>query len=782
MTTNIKGKLVDGFGKPIANAQMRAVATQTSIPIAGATAYAKTDSGGNYDFSLEVGSYAFSIWFGESGYQYVGNIQILQGMPDASLDQILVLPPSAQPMALTRILQALVDAENAAKSAADDVRDTLIPLSRQYMTLAAAQADIANIPNGSTTYVRSADGSSLADEYINNNGALTITGRKMPSQQAVDLLKQWLQRLYLGQQSQASAISDTVDKTDGIEDQLRQTIDWLQHIYLGQQSQSTAISDTADKSNANEVVLQRLLVSLQVISELIFSQGSTLNTNQGTISNINTALQVLSETLASLGVSDSRTREAIQSLSTSLQIVIDAVNLSPTTRDLGGAQLQSLLSLSFLASELYKLDGLDTNATGSGGSAGATEVTDGIYAFPAPERIVRIDITSPQGVPASKADGAYPGRCKIDIDGVSLTAFSTIAVQGSSSAGYPKKNLTIAFYFDEARSTEMKLKIGDGLAFSEWVYKANYIDSTHSRNLVGYTLWTQMQNTRDTWPRREVDHYYVGKTGLAAVDTGATGIPKGYPCLVYINSEFYGIGGIMVGKKRANYNIAKNIPEQIYLEFQNCDIRTLDISNPNICEVTSPSNVTATVNGYLDVWRAFAQLPQSEFSAALPEHMDKMNVSDYYILMMFLCAVDCYNKNMLFMTWDAQKWFCMPYDLDTTFGLNASGKAIAYGPTLNPITQGFALAGNREFWAKVYTAIGPDINARYAQLRNSGVLSVGNVSRIMTDLQSKYTIDMFERELIKWTGLPSKDVTSNDQLLSWLTQRMVWLDQYFSYE
>ncbi|MDZ3227632.1 CotH kinase family protein, partial [Klebsiella quasipneumoniae] len=554
-----------------------------------------------------------------------------------------------------------------------------------------------------------------------------------------------------------------------------------QRVYLGQQSQATAISDTTDKSNANEIALQRLSLSLQVISEIIFSQERTLDVSQNDISKINTALQVLSETLTSLGLADSQIRSTIHSLSTSLQIVIDAINLAPTTKDLDGIRLQALLNLSSLASELYKLDGLDTNASG-GGSAGATEVTDGIYAFPAPERIVRIDITSPQGVPASKADGKYRGKCKIDIDGMSLAAFSTIAVQGSSSEWYPKKNLTIAFYSDGEYSTELNLKIGDGLAFSEWVYKANYIDSTHSRNLVGYTLWTQMQNTRDIWPRREVDHYYVGKTGLAAVDTGATGIPKGYPCIVYINSEFYGIGGIMVGKKRANYNIAKNIPEQIYLEFQNCDIRTLDISDPSICEVTAPSKVTATVNGYLDVWRTFAQLPQSKFSAALPEHMDKMNVSDYYILMMFLCAVDCYNKNMLFMTWDAQKWFCMPYDLDTTFGLNSSGQAIAYEPTLNPITEGFALSGNREFWGKVYSAIGSDINARYAQLRNSGVLSVVNVSRIMTDLQSKYTIDMFERELGKWTGLPSKDITSNDQLLSWLTQRMVWLDQYFSYE
>ncbi|MFM8053284.1 hypothetical protein PU645_27105, partial [Klebsiella pneumoniae] len=64
----------------------------------------------------------------------------------------------------------------------------LIPLSKQYMTLEAAQADIANIPVNSTTYVRSQDGSALADEYINNGGTLEATGRSMPSQEFIDLI------------------------------------------------------------------------------------------------------------------------------------------------------------------------------------------------------------------------------------------------------------------------------------------------------------------------------------------------------------------------------------------------------------------------------------------------------------------------------------------------------------------------------------------------------------------------------------------------------------------
>ncbi|WP_254262858.1 hypothetical protein [Klebsiella variicola] len=68
----------------------------------------------------------------------------------------------------------------------EKTRQNLIPLSRQYMTLAAAQADIANIPDGSATYYRSPDDSALAIEVINNGGTLEPTGRKMPSQEFVE--------------------------------------------------------------------------------------------------------------------------------------------------------------------------------------------------------------------------------------------------------------------------------------------------------------------------------------------------------------------------------------------------------------------------------------------------------------------------------------------------------------------------------------------------------------------------------------------------------------------
>lgn len=195
MTTRISGVLIDGFGKPIANAQMRAISLETGESVVGASAYTKTGVDGSYDFTLEIGSYSFSIWMGSLGYQYVGNINVNGDTPDCALDDALSLPPNTQPMTLTKILQALVDAQNAAAeaqnaadSAAEETRQNLIPLSRQYMTLAAAQADIANIPEGSTTYYRSPDDSVLAIEVMNVGGTLTATGRSMPSNVVVSKL------------------------------------------------------------------------------------------------------------------------------------------------------------------------------------------------------------------------------------------------------------------------------------------------------------------------------------------------------------------------------------------------------------------------------------------------------------------------------------------------------------------------------------------------------------------------------------------------------------------
>ncbi|MEC5336148.1 hypothetical protein VXE42_21415, partial [Klebsiella oxytoca] len=94
----------------------------------------------------------------------------------------------------------------------DEIRQNIIPLSKQYMTLEAAQADIANIPEGSTTYVRSQDGSALADEYINNAGVLTATGRRLISKEYVDALVDAIYERIKPLQASPDALFDIVSR------------------------------------------------------------------------------------------------------------------------------------------------------------------------------------------------------------------------------------------------------------------------------------------------------------------------------------------------------------------------------------------------------------------------------------------------------------------------------------------------------------------------------------------------------------------------------------------
>ncbi|HIF5919264.1 TPA: hypothetical protein ACX3IG_004689 [Raoultella ornithinolytica] len=70
----------------------------------------------------------------------------------------------------------------------DEIRQNIIPLGKQYTTPEEALADIANIPEGSTTYIRSEDDLSLAYEVRNVGGVLEPTGRRQVSQEFVEMV------------------------------------------------------------------------------------------------------------------------------------------------------------------------------------------------------------------------------------------------------------------------------------------------------------------------------------------------------------------------------------------------------------------------------------------------------------------------------------------------------------------------------------------------------------------------------------------------------------------
>lgn len=286
--------------------------------------------------------------------------------------------------------------------------------------------------------------------------------------------------------------------------------------------------------------------------------------------------------------------------------------------------------------------------------------------------------------------------------------------------------------------------------------------------------------TRSGWPRRDIDNSYVGKLGASAIDTGAIGCPKGYACVLYINGEFYGIGDFLYNSSRKDYNIAKNSPEQIMIIWDGA-INIPALTDNGTWVMDSPSKPTAETAACLDRWRDFAQSAQDAFTAAAGTHLDKNNVVDFYVFLSFICAPDCVQKNTTFITWDGTKWFFMPYDLDTTFGLHYAGTSIAYPPDLNLFDNGLAMQVNRTFWKKVRTTFQAEMNARYAELRDNGLFSQRGVLELARDLLGRYTPELMQAEYEKWPNVPSLSITSLDQMMDWTRQRIAYLDTFFSY-
>ncbi|HAO1617764.1 hypothetical protein HU184_08210 [Escherichia coli] len=127
----------------------------------------------------------------------------------------------------------------------DEVRQNIIPLSKQYATLAAAQADIANIPEGSTAYYRSPDDSALAIEVMNVGGTLTATGRKMISEIGVN--EKILDRL--------PDVSSSVNKVPLFNDEDDNVPVWLENGKLNAVALDDNLRDVSDTSFPGKIPL-----------------------------------------------------------------------------------------------------------------------------------------------------------------------------------------------------------------------------------------------------------------------------------------------------------------------------------------------------------------------------------------------------------------------------------------------------------------------------------------------------------------------------------------------
>ena len=403
--------------------------------------------------------------------------------------------------------------------------------------------------------------------------------------------------------------------------------------------------------------------------------------------------------------------------------------------------------------------------TGEKGETGSSGVYSGPDAPQDPSVSVWIDTDdgadtvdySAYGVPTLMLTGDTSAMSKENA--VELTYYygdlsgrCTCKWQGSSSLYHPKKNYTIKF------DQEFEAKTGWG-AHDKYVMKADWVDASHLRNLLGANLWGKMVKGRDSAPQRLKDLPNGG-----AVD--------GFPVWITLNGESMGLYTFTIPKDGwlLGMTEADTAAGFVCLEDYRFDQPALgDESDIEIeYAVGDKATLLASFNNMVERLNA---VQSAEDIPALEEVLDIASVVDYIFFTVLTMHHDGLIKNMLMSTYDGVKWFASAYDMDAIFGNNWDGASYFY-PLDHPFVSTmptFRGGANHKLFEVVTTYCKDALGARVWDVAFSNAPFTINMPRLMETVY-KLAVGIPGTLLAEdnrlWPGRPGTATNNIEQILA----------------
>lgn len=363
--------------------------------------------------------------------------------------------------------------------------------------------------------------------------------------------------------------------------------------------------------------------------------------------------------------------------------------------------------------------------------------------------------------------------------GLSFDVYANLKLQGNSSMSYSKKNFTVKFYADDAFDGKYKVELQDGWGKeNKYVLKANYMDHSHSRNVLGAKLWGQIVNSREN-------------TIPQLLDAPNGGAIDGYPVKIYINGEYEGLYTLNIPKD--DWQFAMGDGEKEALLGGESHEGSCNFTKPGdytgsewTIEYPDPEeeNVEWVKNSFDNVINFVSKSDDQQFKELFSNYLDYDSCIDYYVFILFICGTDDWEKNMLMATYDGQKWFPSVYDMDSTFGIYWNGSHYnTIDWMLTHEYKGPDHGTNSLLWERVYNIFYDDIAARYAELRDT-VLSEKNFIKTLNDYIGDIPKEAFDRDLEIPVGanIPSSETSDPNQIINYTLERIKYLDKQFGYE
>lgn len=357
------------------------------------------------------------------------------------------------------------------------------------------------------------------------------------------------------------------------------------------------------------------------------------------------------------------------------------------------------------------------------------------------------EMTKDNAVPLTYVYGNRSGVC-------------TVKWQGTSSVGYPKKNYTVNF--------DIPFEAAEGWGIQKkYCLKANYIDFSHSRNIVSAKLWGDVVKSRATANER-----------LNALANG--GGVDGFPIIVYVNGAYQGIYTFNIPKDGWMFGMGSGSYEGIVCAEADWNgsllkAEVLCDGNDFSIEYATDENNTAWIPESLNrLIRALNNSNGTDLDTTIAQYLDWDSAIDYLASSLLFNNFDGVAKNYLLATFDGVKWLFSAYDMDSTFGLWWTGREFMSAST-HPSA---VISSFRQH--KVFDMIcnykKEQFKARYKTLRD-GVLSEDAVATRFANFVTQIPKGLFDYEVEVWTGIPSTSTNNLSQIVDFYRRRCEYVDK-----
>ncbi len=434
-------------------------------------------------------------------------------------------------------------------------------------------------------------------------------------------------------------------------------------------------------------------------------------------------------------------------------------------------------------------------------------------------RCAMVNISNVDAMPTSKFVNVKAYLEFWDMQGNYFKKKVILNAQGNSSMGFVKKNFAVDLCNDDWIGDDtFSLRIGDWVPQDSYHCKAYYTDFFRGVAVTSYKLNNEILKSRGImddrpWKKALINMNVIATTtkGIGdisdlslQIDNGARCFPDGFPVIVYLKGEFYGIFSWQLKKHRDNMHQTKDVAEHIHLDGTispqtllggTIDWTQFEVRNPkglycmdgtkydgdtNLNELIDETSVfyaldsdtdkilkakkmTAKVKSYIKSFsKAMVEIGavldtytasktdenKQKIKELFEKYFDVENQIDYLILSDVVKNADGFSKNWQWTTYDGVKWYVNLYDVDMSFGGHFQGNQITE-PLKTHISTTRLLPPYY-----IETFYKEDLESRYKELRDIGIIDTAHIVGILNSWTQRIGQENYKKEYAKWTDAP----------------------------